>query len=152
TLRQLAVGAGKDTNLYVVDRNSMGKFTSGSNHIFQQLSGVLGGGIWSTPAIFNNTVYYRPMGGPLRAFPISNAKLAATPSSSSAASFPFPGTAPAVSASGSSNGIVWAHENSGTAVLHAYDAGDLGHELYNSSQASGGRDQLGAGNKFITPT
>ncbi|MGH9759330.1 MAG: pyrrolo-quinoline quinone, partial [Blastocatellia bacterium] len=32
---------------------------------------------------------------------------------------------------------------------HAYDAGDLGHELYNSNQA-GSRDQFG-GNKFITP-
>jgi hypothetical protein len=36
-------------------------------------------------------------------------------------------------------------------VLHAYDATTL-HELYNSNQASGGRDQFGAGNKFMTPT
>jgi hypothetical protein len=47
---------------------------------------------------------------------------------------------------------VWAHENTNPAVLHAYDASSLAHELYNSSQAAGGRDQLGAGNKFITPT
>src|SRR6185312_6366488 len=36
--------------------------------------------------------------------------------------------------------------------LHAYDAADLGRELYNSNQAPGGRDQFGTGNKFITPT
>jgi hypothetical protein len=66
--------------------------------------------------------------------------------------FPYPGTAPAISANGSSNGIVWAHENTSPAVLHAYDASNLAHELYNSSQAAGGRDQFGAGNKFITPT
>ena len=61
-----------------------------------------------------------------------------------------PGTTPSISANGTSNGIVWAVENTTPAVLHAYDAGTL-HELYNSSQA-GSRDQLGAGNKFITPT
>jgi len=37
-------------------------------------------------------------------------------------------------------------------VLHAYDAANLGHELYNSNQAAGNRDHFGAGNKFITPT
>jgi len=53
------------------------------------------------------------------------------------------------------NAIVWAHENQNngaTAVLHAYDATNLAHELYNTTQATGSRDQFGAGNKFITPT
>ncbi|HET9407608.1 MAG TPA: hypothetical protein VFO39_10250 [Candidatus Sulfotelmatobacter sp.] len=62
-----------------------------------------------------------------------------------------PGTTPCVSANGTSNGIVWAVENTSPAVLHAYDAASL-NELYNSNQASGGRDQFGNGNKFITPT
>jgi hypothetical protein len=65
--------------------------------------------------------------------------------------FTYPGTSPAVSANASSNGIMWAHENSNPAVLHAYDAHNLGRELYNSSQAAGGRDHFGPGNKFITP-
>jgi hypothetical protein len=63
----------------------------------------------------------------------------------------FPGTAPSVSANGSANGIVWAHENSNPAVLHAYDATNLATEIYNSNQAAAGRDQFGPGNKFITP-
>jgi hypothetical protein len=48
---------------------------------------------------------------------------------------------------------VWALEsNPGKLnVLHAYDATNLSRELYNSNQASGGRDQFGNGNKFITP-
>jgi hypothetical protein len=66
-------------------------------------------------------------------------------------SFAYPGTSPAISANAAGNGIIWAHENTNPAVLHAYDAANLAHELYNSSQAPNGRDQFGAGNKFITP-
>lgn len=151
TVRHLMVGAGKDGNLYVVDRDSMGRFNAGANDIYQQLSGALAGGIWSTPAWFNGTLYYGPSGGNLLAFTAAAARFPASPSSLSPNVFPYPGTAPAVSANGSSNGIVWAHENSDPAVLHAYDAGNLAHELYNSAQA-GSRDRFGAGNKFITPT
>jgi outer membrane protein assembly factor BamB len=149
--RHLVVGAGKDGNLYVVNRDSMGKFNPSSNQIWQELPGVLGGGIWSTPAYFNGTVYYGPSGGRLLAFTLSKAMLAASPASQSTINFGYPGTAAAVSANGSANGIVWAHENGGAAVLHAYDASNLAHELYNSTQAAG-RDSFGAGNKFITPT
>jgi hypothetical protein len=155
TTRHLMVGAGKDGNLYVVNRDSMGRFNPNNNDaIWQELPGVLGGGIWSTPAYFNGAVYYGPKGGALLAFTLSNAMLSAAPSSQSAASFAYPGTAAAVSASGTANGIVWAHENagSGAAVLHAYDAANLANELYNSTQAANGRDSFGAANKFITPT
>ena len=64
----LALGAGKDGNIYVVDRDSMGKFNPNANNIHQQLSGVLSGGIWSMPAYFNNTVYYGPRGEPYQGF------------------------------------------------------------------------------------
>jgi outer membrane protein assembly factor BamB len=150
-VRHLAVGAGKDGNLYVVSRDSLGKFSSGGNNIWQQLSGVLGGGIFSTPAYFNGALYYGPVGAALAAFTVKNAQLSSAPSSTTTNTFTYPGTSPAVSANGTSAAIIWAHENSNPAVLHAYDASNLGHELYNSSQASGGRDQFGAGNKFITP-
>jgi hypothetical protein len=151
TVRHLIVGAGKDSNIYVVDRDSMSKFNAAANGNYQSLNGALPGGIFSTPAYFNGTVYYGSVSGNLKAFTISSAKLVAAPQSQSATQFTFPGTAPSVSANGSANGIVWAHENTSPAVLHAYDAANLAHELYNSSQAAANRDQLGAGNKFITP-
>jgi outer membrane protein assembly factor BamB len=153
TVRHLIIGAGKDGNIYIVNRDSMGKFNSaGNSQIWQQVSGAVPSGIWSTPAYFGNTVYYGDSGATLKAFAISNARLASAPSSQSAAQFVYPGTAPSVSANGTANAIVWAHENSNPAVLHAYDAANLAHELYNSNQAAGSRDQFGAGNKFITPT
>ncbi|HWW31550.1 MAG TPA: PQQ-binding-like beta-propeller repeat protein [Steroidobacteraceae bacterium] len=152
TVRHLVIGAGKDGNIYVVDRDSMGKFNPNSNNIFQMLQGVLPGGIWSTPAYFNGTVYYGDVSGTLKAFTISSARLQATPQSQSATQFTFPGTAPSVSANGTANGIVWAHENTNPAVLHAYVATNLAHEIYNSNQAAANRDHFGAGNKYITPT
>ena len=151
TVRHLMVGAGKDGNIYVVDRDSMGKFNASSNKNYQTLTGALPGGIWSTPAYFSGTLYYGNVSGTLKAFAISSAKLGTAPQSQSTTQFTYPGTAPSVSANGSTNGIVWAHENTSPAVLHAYDATNLAHELYNSNQAAANRDQFGAGNKYITP-
>jgi outer membrane protein assembly factor BamB len=151
TVRHLVIGAGKDGNLYVVDRDAMGKFSPTTNAIWQQLNHALPGEVFSTPAYFNGTIYYGDANSTLKAFSITNAKLSSAPQSQSPSQFAFPGTAPGVSANGSANGIVWAHENADPAVLHAYDAANLATELYNSNQAAGGRDQLGPGNKFITP-
>ena len=150
TVHHLAVGAGKDSKIYVVNRDSMGKFSAqNDNAIYQEISGAIAG-VFSMPAYFNNTVYYGAVNDRVKAFPIANAKLATTASVQSSNSFQYPGTTPAVSASGITNGIVWAVENSSPAVLHAYDAGTL-QELYNSNQAASSRDHFGNGNKFITP-
>ena len=66
-----------------------------------------------------------------------------------------------MSASGSSNGLVWVLDTSrfctdqssgcGPAVLHAYDATDL-TELWNSSLAVAGADDAGNAVKFVVPT
>ncbi len=146
----LAVGAGKDSNLYVVNRDSMGKFTSNNTGVYQELAGALPGGVWAMPAYFNNTIYYGSVGSPILAFTITSAKLSTAATAHTSNSFGYPGATPSVSANGTSNGIVWASENSSPGVLHAYNASTL-NELYNSNQASGGRDQFGAGNKYITP-
>ena len=147
----LAVGAGKDAKIYVVNRDSMGKFNPSTNNIYQEIQGALSGPVFSAPAYFNNSVYYGAVGDSIKAFSISNARLSSTPSMQTSNRFPYPGASPAISANGSSNAILWAAENGGTAILHAYDANNLSRELYNSNQ-SGSRDQFGAGNKFITPT
>ncbi len=146
----LAIGAGKDSNLYVVNRANMGKFSATSNKIYQELKGALPGGIWSMPAIYNGMVYYGPVASPLLAFQFQNAKLLASPVARSTNRFDYPGTTPSVSANAGGNGIVWAVENTSPAVLHAYNAKTL-IEIYNSNQAANGRDHFGKGTKFITP-
>ena len=149
---QLAVGAGKDGHIYLVNRDQMGKFnTRNDNGVYQELNEALAGGVWSMPAYFNNTVYFGAVGDSLKAFLIMNAKLVAQPVSQTAAKFAYPGTTPSISANGDSEGIVWAVESRGSdaGILHAYDASDLAIELYNSNQA-GERDNF-SDNKYITP-
>jgi hypothetical protein len=157
TTRHLAVGAGKDTNIYLVDRDNLGKFMPGAtsnSYIYQELVGASPGGEWATAAYFNGAIYYGPVGGALRRFTFSQARLDQVPAAMTSTVFGYPGTTPSISSSGNSAGIVWAHENPGSgssqAVLHAYDATSL-TELYNSNQ-NPQRDQFGTANKFITPT
>jgi outer membrane protein assembly factor BamB len=151
-IRHLAVGAGKDGNIYVVDRDNMGKFSPSANNIYQQIPEALTSE-FGMPAYFNNTLYYGSINDVLRAFAVQSGKLSTTSTSQSATGFNYPGTTPSVSANGTQNGIVWALEASPgqNSVLHAYEAANLGHELYNSLQAPNGRDGFGPGNKFITP-
>jgi outer membrane protein assembly factor BamB len=149
--RFLAMGAGKDSNIYIVDRTNMGKFNPNTNNIYQEIDGALSGGVWSMPAYFNGSVYYGPQGNNLLQFRFWQAKLSTSPASKSANTFGYPGTTPSVSANGVRNGIVWAIEHSGPDVLHAYDATNLGNELYNTNQAPNGRDQFGNASHFGTP-
>jgi hypothetical protein len=150
-VHHLAVGAGKDANIYVVNRDSMGKFSPAGGNAYQEIDGILSGSVFSIPAYFNNTIYFGPVGTSIKAFGITNAMLSTTPSSQTGVSFSYPGATPGISANGTANAILWAVENSGGAgVLHAYDAANLVTELYNSNQA-GTRDHF-SDNKFITPT
>ncbi|HEX4426337.1 MAG TPA: chitobiase/beta-hexosaminidase C-terminal domain-containing protein [Terriglobales bacterium] len=147
----LAVGAGKDGNIYLVNRSSMGKFSAAANKNYQEVPNALSGGVWSAPAYFNNVLYYGAVGSPIFGFQFSKAKLQAGPVAQTSTVFGYPGVTPSISANGASNGIVWASESTSPAVLHAYDAASL-EELYNSQQATAGRDSFGAGSKFMTPT
>ena len=152
TTRNLAVGAGKDSNIYIVDRSNLGKFHASGNQIYQEIDGALSGGMWAMPAFFGNSLYFGSNGNNLLQFNFSQAKLSTAPASKSSNTFQYPGTTPSISANTSTNAIAWAVEHSDpNDVLHAYDATNLGNELYNSSQASGQRDQFGQASHFGTP-
>ncbi|HLK64693.1 MAG TPA: hypothetical protein VKU19_14710 [Bryobacteraceae bacterium] len=144
----LMTGAGKEGRVYLLDRDNLGKIQAGSDsQIVQSLQGAIGG-LFGNPAYYNHTIYFCGSNDTLKAFTISGAQMSTSPSSQSAARFGSPGCVPTISANGSSGGIVWAMDNSG--ILHAYDAANLGTELYNSNQNQS-RDALGPTVKFSVP-
>jgi len=152
-IHHLAAGAGKDTKIYLVDRDNMGKFSANDAKIYQEVSGALTGGVFSAPAYYNSRLYFGAVGDHIKAFGFgTNGKLIATPKSQTSTVFGYPGATPAISAGPGNQGIVWAVENASVAVLHAYSAQNLAVELYNSNQAANSRDHFGAGNKYIVPT
>ena len=150
---RLAVGAGKDLSIYLVNRDRMGKFSKqGNQGIYQELPHAMKRGYSRPiPAYYNGRLYYASTEDTLREFRFENARLIAEPESYTTLTFAYPGATPSISADGNQNGIVWVTENLNPAVLHAYAANDLRHELYNSNQAASGSDHFGAANKFITP-
>ena len=153
-VHELVVGAGKDRNIYLADRTNMGKFNpNDNNQIYQEVTGELSGSVFSAPAFADDRIYYGAVGDAIKAFSFnSSGLLNPAPASLTNTNFGFPGATPSISGSSARTLILWATENTSPAVLHAYSASNLAVELYNSNQASGGRDQFGNGNKFITPT
>src|SRR5581483_8639114 len=148
--------------------DNMGKYMQSTNSQIVQ-SFPADNGSFSTPAFWQNNLYIagatQGAADNLRAYTFNPATGLFTTSASSVSShsFPFPGATPVVSSTGTSNGIVWAVDSScygipspcgntaTPAVLHAFDATNLSHELWNSSQA-GQRDQAGSAVKFSVPT
>jgi len=162
------LGGGKDGNIFVINRDSMGGFNDSSNNVLQTvLTGVSQyDNIFDTPVYWNGSIYIHCNNDVIRAFSWNangNAgqQLSSTPTSVGAAVFGTHGATPSLSANGATNGIVWDIDNSayvnndpstsGPAVLHAYDATNVANELYNSTQA-GTRDTAGLALKFTVPT
>ena len=150
TTRHLAFVAGKDQQMYVVDRDNMGQYSAITDNVYQEFAKD-GHENFSSPIYFNGRVYVGPSGMALRAFTVSLAKLSTSPTSQTAFTFGSNGTVPSASANGTSNGIVWTLDRE-SRTFFAYDATDLTKILYTSDQAAGGRDNFSnVGGHFITP-
>ena len=153
----LMVSAGKNGSIYVVDRDNLTHYHPTDQNV-QTIANVFPFGTplpgnYSSPVYFNGYVYFGPVADVVQAFRLTNGLLSTTPSSTTPQAFPYPGGSLAISANGTANGILWAVRKNGAArgTLHAYDAGNLASELYNSDQA-GTRDTLDApAAKFSIP-
>jgi hypothetical protein len=166
---KLALAYSKEGRLFLVNRDTMGKFNAGGdNQIPQEFmvgqytcsdavtSDVAEGPTWNrlygTASYWNGYVYAGASNQVLMQYQFQNGLLNPTPIDSSPTAYGFRGANTVVSANGTQNGIVWAYEKSasGQGILHAYDATGVSHELWNSNMNSG-RDALGEGIGFATP-
>jgi hypothetical protein len=149
----LVIAYGKQGMVYLMDRSNLGKYSALGNQVLQTLPAGTAPTAHSTPAYWQNNVYLSGVSDFLKSFLLSNALLSTSPTSTSPTTYPYPGATPAISANGNQNGIVWALSaiKGGTAQLHAYDAANISHELYNTGQ-NATRDLPGAMIKFSVPT
>jgi hypothetical protein len=152
----LVVCAGKEGKVCLVDRENLGHYNpAGDSQIVQFITNAIGVCL-SSPAYFNGGVYYMAYKDSLKRFAITNGQLSTNPITKSVLVSGIYGASPTISANGTNNAIAWilltdAFKTNGPAVLHAYDANNLGNELYNSAQA-GTRDVPGGAVKLTLPT
>jgi len=149
----LATG-GKDGRVWILNRDNLGHLQTNDAGAVQVIPGLsdklFGGGTY-----WNGNLYVQEVGDFLHQFPLQNG-MAQSPTPS-AFQIGYPNAPPAVSANGTSNAILWlvqsdAYQSGGPAVLRAFDATDVGSEIYNSSQAPNRTDQAGPAVKFVVPT
>jgi hypothetical protein len=172
----LGVAGGKSGELYVFNTANLGQFNFLSDQVVQEwqatfaYSGNNPGGFWAGNYIFyNSTLYGFGEGDSLKAFAFNGSQFNTTPVSESSFQVPA-GTsndpAMCISANGTTpgTGIVWAaHSTAGNpnagaeqygspfpGVLHAFDASNVNHELWNSNQLST-RDYTGNWAKWAPP-
>ena len=170
--QHLLIGGGKGSSfngeVFVLDRDNLGKFNASTNNIVQTFA--LGGAIFSTAAFWQNILYMAGVGQPLMSFSLNipTSLFNTPPGSQSSHTYQFPGATPSVSSAGVSpaaagTGIVWALDTNATsapnasgtdgpAVLYAYDATNLSTELYHSDTTAGSSNAAGNAVKFCVPT
>jgi fibronectin type 3 domain-containing protein len=151
---------GKVGVVYLLDQTNLGGYNPASNQDLGEVSvgfntTNLEGGFYGQPAYWNGNIYTIIVGDSLRQYSISNGAILTTSSSNSSNTFPFRGATPAVSSSGTTNGIVWvaditAYQSNGAVILDAYDATNVSTLLYSSPSSGSGAAAAAA--KFTVPT
>lgn len=154
--------------VYLIDPNNMG---GASGATLQTVDGPQAG-YWSGGAYWQSAtttyLYYSglnsensaPAGDNLREFTMVGGVFSPVTAVAQSPMRLTIGSTPSISANGNTNGILWAiarqdllsaKPGSKAAVLYAFDATNVSHQLYSSAMNSV-RDKAGAGVKFVVPT
>lgn len=164
------VGGGKQGVLYLIDTRKMGHFHAGVDSQIVQSFQASSDEIFNTPVYWSNgqrsLLYLWPQNQGLKAFSFANSRFNPNPVAQNTSVIPAqPGGTLSLSANltatgfGANSPLLWAtHSTAGSAEvtaqpgeLHAYDATNIGNELWNSLQFPA-RDDIGRYGKFNPPT
>jgi hypothetical protein len=145
---------GKESYVYLVDRDNMEKWEPTSNTLLPTPPQYAGGPLFGRGAFFNGKYFVSPGNSTIKSFGISNAQMSLV-GQTTASYGPWAGASLSVSANGTSNGILWVLSANGdgystgsSAVLDAYDPANLQNWLYTSNNGS---DTLGGGVRWAVP-
>jgi hypothetical protein len=146
---------GKESYLYLVDRDKMEKWEPTSNTLLPTPPQYGGGSLFGRGVFFNGKYFISPGYSSIKSFAVSNAQMSFA-GQTTATYAPWTGASLSLSANGTSNGILWVLSANGNgfnaganAVLEAYDPANLQNRLYTSDNGS---DTLGAGVRWSVPT
>jgi hypothetical protein len=170
--QQLLAQQGKQGTIYLLNINNLGKYcinltpacSSNDPQIVQEIMGA-SPGIWGSPAYWNGNLYWTGANDTIKAYSFNangSGLISTSPTSQSSQIFAFSAPTPAISANGTTNGILWALDGSADDStcdgsvsdclgLYAYDATNLADVLYISTQAANNRDAPGNAVKFEKP-
>lgn len=151
--RHLLLQPTKDSTIYVIDRDNMGKYHRDSDALLQIIK--MPGGGYGAVAYWNGHAYFAASDDYLREYVVKNGQL--TLSAQSSTKFANPGATPSISADGKKNAILWAiatktwnGPDTKPAILCAFDATKLGAPLYTSEQ-NPQRDRAAMATRFVIP-
>lgn len=151
--RHLLLQPTKDSTIFVIDRDNMGKYHPDGDALLQMIK-LSGAGLGAI-AYFNGHAFFATSDDFLRDYAVKNGQLVLHTTSSM--KFVDPGATPSISADGNKNAIVWAiatktwnGPDTKAAVLYAFDATKLGQPIYSSDQ-NRARDHAALAARFIIP-
>ncbi|HEX4702004.1 MAG TPA: hypothetical protein VH352_07740 [Pseudonocardiaceae bacterium] len=159
--------------VYVLDLANLGGYTPLANacrqeartdvdHIKQELTVYsVPGGMWGTWGYWKSTAGEFIYGSGSTGRPTewrlnADGTIATPPIAQGPEEFTYPGAIPVVSSNGSTpgTGVVWTVDDTDGAVLRAFDAANIGHEIWNTAgdPARDGLDDTNGFNHFDVPT
>jgi hypothetical protein len=152
----LAVIAGKEGTIYLIDRDHLGHHQPNNDSQIIQTVPSPGGSVFGSIAFWNHNLYVlsNSSNDALRQFVLHNGKL--TLKAASGSRFPAISATPTVSSNGARDGVLWmlrsqaGNVDYNNAVLYAFDASDSSRLLYNSEQ-NPSRDRVGQAVRFNIP-